>query len=245
MEALTEMDSAISKYRRTIVVPVRALKRNDRDSMYALLNCYFTGVDRARFDHDLDEKQWTLLILDGIEIVGFTTLMHFECDVDGNRVRVIFSGDTILRPDLWGEHQWLQAWARHVADIVEREIYPPVYWLLLTSSPRVYRFLTTCFREVSPRHGECLSEGVCRLIDSMVRIKYPTEFDPRRQVVRPRFPASVRDEFRQRACSDTDCEHGRFFATINPRFLEGDLLVCLTQLSHANLTALGERVLRR
>ena len=52
---------------------------------------------------------------------------------------------------------------------------------------------------------------------------------------------AVRDEHVELATAGVNDEDGLFFAARNPRYLRGDYLVCIGDLSPANQTRLGRR----
>ena len=59
----------------------------------------YLGVAAEQFEHDLAEKEWVIVLRDGAagsQIVGFSTLMSLELPAQGQAVKAIFSGDTIV-----------------------------------------------------------------------------------------------------------------------------------------------------
>ena len=72
--------------------------------MFDLLDDHFEGVVFERFQEDLAEKHWVLVIRDDEKVIqGFTTARLLDAEVDGDPVRAIYSGDTIINREYWGD----------------------------------------------------------------------------------------------------------------------------------------------
>ena len=86
-------------------MPRARVTRDERTEMYGLLQAYFCGTDRDRFDADLREKEAVFLLRDADSgrIHGFSTLMRMTACIDGKEIVAFFSGDTIVDRDYWGE----------------------------------------------------------------------------------------------------------------------------------------------
>ena len=65
--------------------------------MLEILGANFRNVTAERFQEDLAEKNWVILIRDDAgAIVGFSTLLFYETRFEGSRIAVVYSGDTII-----------------------------------------------------------------------------------------------------------------------------------------------------
>jgi hypothetical protein len=92
------------------------LTPGERNDMYALLQMYFCGTDRARFEADLREKQIVILLRDASSgrIQGISTLMRMTTSIDEKEVVAFFSGDTIVDREYWGETVLSRIWSQTV-----------------------------------------------------------------------------------------------------------------------------------
>jgi hypothetical protein len=201
--------------------PTAALAPVERATMFELLATYFDGVNEVVFERDLAEKNWVLRILRDGSLVGFTTLQVYAAQRGGQRLNIIYSGDTIMAPEAWGAPVLARGWISLVRALREQRGAEPWYWLLLSSGFRTYRFLPVFWREFWPRHD---AEP-----PAVVRFVHPQ---------RLRGPLAAIPEGRA-LCPDV-----RFFLQRNPGHVDGDELVCLTELSDANLTSAGRRMIR-
>ena len=134
------------------VVDRQMLDLPTRNAMFALLAAHFAGVDRVTFDRDLDEKSCAILLEDGAGVLrGFTTMLVYESRVAGAPVSVIYSGDTIVERAWWGSPVLARTWIGAALNVRGDSKPKDVYWLLLTSGFRTYRFLPVFFRDFHPR----------------------------------------------------------------------------------------------
>ncbi len=232
---------------RSIVVETRAvplLTPAEREQLFQLMAGHFENVDAAHFFADLDEKRVVILISDPAlgRFVGFATLGVLQTTVDGEPVAAVFAGDTVIEPPYWGQHAWIRVWSRQAFELVATVPFSPVYFLLLTSTQRSYRFLPGFFREYYPRPDHAMPSELRARRDALVHLKFAKEFDAERGVVSLLDPTPVRIDRVDPATTASENADARFFLQLNPGFLRGDFLVCFTEYSWDNMTPLGRRV---
>ncbi len=223
--------------------PVAALDCGERAELFALLDTHFEGVTGTQFDRDLDEKDWVLRIRREGRLVGFSTLQLYETQHDGERLNVIYSGDTIVAPEAWGSPVLARGWIALVRSLQATRPGERWVWLLLSSGFRTYRFLPVFWRDFSPRHD---GGSAC---DDALRVRLAAErfgdrFDATAGVVRFAQPQRLRGALAAVPGGRDDDPHVRFFLERNPGHGAGDELVCLTMLSDDNLTPAGARMVR-
>jgi len=212
-----------------------------RASMFALLDEYFEGVSASRFERDLEEKDWVILLKDrgSGALAGFTTFMRFACPAEPGVV-AFFSGDTIVRREAWTETLLARAWAQLAFGLASREADAETYWFLICSGFRTYRFLPVYFREFHPRFDAATPAGAAQIAASLASAKFGDEYDRASGVVRPARPTPLRA-----AGADLPSRsdpHVSFFLASNPGHVAGHELVCLARLAADNLTAAGRRM---
>ena len=219
------------------------------ERMHALLARYFANATRAGFERDLAEKEWAILLADAAsgELGGFSTLMRLRATVDGKPVVAFFSGDTIVAREYWGESALARLWAGHVfalADGVRRdEPDAAVYWFLISSGYKTYRFLPTFFREFYPTHERPTPPGIRRTLDVLGELKFGAAYDRVRGVVRLAQATPLRPGVAELGARHLRDPHVAFFAAANPGHARGDELACLTEVHPSNLTPAGRRML--
>jgi hypothetical protein len=223
--------------------PRSALTAVQRDEMFALLNDHFDGVTRSQFERDLDEKNWVIELRRGGRLVGFSTLLATSSRFDGQPITVIYSGDTIVAPEARQSPTLARTWIAAVNRL--RDDYPTraCYWLLLTSGFRTYRFLPVFWREFFPRYDAVTPPDPLRLLRQLALERYGAAFDPASGLVRFAHPQRLREPLPDVLATRTSDPHIGFFLARNPEHSRGDELVCITQISEANLTAAGWRMI--
>ena len=218
-----------------------ALSSAQREEMFALLARHFEGVTRGQFERDLAEKNWVVEIRRDGRLLGFSTLLVAEENFDGGALTAIYSGDTIVAPEAWGSPVLARTWIAAVNHLRAAAPGRPCHWLLLTSGFRTYRFLPVFWREFFPRHDAPTPPDARRLLDHLARARYGGGYDAARGIVRFPHPQKLR----ALPAARTKDAHVAFFHARNPGHAEGDELACLTEISAANLTAAGRRMLAR
>jgi hypothetical protein len=216
--------------------------------MYELLESYFAGTDRARFDADLQEKDLVILLRDAAtgRVQGFSTLMRMCDRVDGRDVIAFFSGDTIVDRDYWGETELSRAWGQTVYAEVDRiradRPDASIYWFLICSGYKTWRFLPVFFRRFYPNPSEATPDRMRRIADALAAKKFGDEYRPDAGVVRFRRAMPLRHGVASVTPERLRDARVAFFVEKNPGHACGDELVCLAELTRENLTRAGERM---
>lgn len=224
--------STISNSARSEVVPVASLDEARKRQMWQLFAAHFRAC-RHSFEVDLAEKDWVLLLESQGRVHGFSTMMRLEFEGQS----LLFSGDTIVAPAARGSTDLAQVWARHVFGLVDEQ--GPLYWFLIASGYRTYRFLPLFFQEFYPRFDRPNPAAVDRLLDGVAGQKFGTRY--RNGVVVPDFPTPLQQaEVPPGRRRDP---HVGYFLERNPGHGRGHELACLTLVSRANLTVAGRRML--
>lgn len=212
--------------------------------MYSLLSTHFEGVKREVFEADLNEKNWVILLEDedSNTLKGFSTLLMYETEFEGEIKSVVYSGDTIMDPSAWSSSVLSRTWIASVNKL--RFEYPQgkLYWLLICSGYRTYRFLPIFWQEFYPRHDASTPNRTEKLIEFLARDRFGKCYDEKAGVVRFPHPHVLREELRGIPSEQLIDPHIRFFKTQNPGHIQGDELVCLTEICEENLTPAGRRM---
>jgi hypothetical protein len=226
------------------LVRVGEVTRGQRDTMFALMRDHYENVRRDSFERDLGEKRWVIELLSAAgELCGFSTQTLVEVCVGGRQVTALYSGDTIIAREHWGDSALTHVWGRlalALMDATDGELY----WFLISKGYKTYRFLPIFFNEFYPRHDVPTPAGVQAVLGALGRHKFAGEYDAAAGVVRggpgkDRLRAGVADLTPQRLRDP----HVAYFAGRNPGHARGDELCCLAPLTRANFTAAAWRVI--
>lgn len=228
------------------VVPVADLSRRDVAEMFAVHARLYERVSEAVFASDLAEKQWALLLREGSggPIRGFTTILLLEVTVQGEPLAVVFSGDTGIDPAHWGGQALVKTWARFMGETLAAYPDRRLFWFLISKGYRTYLYLPFFFHEFFPRIDVATPAFARALIDTLGGLKYPRDFNPATGVIE--FDEShghLRPMLADTPDHRRDHPHVRFFLERNPGYARGNELVCVAEISPANMKGLARRTL--
>ncbi len=228
------------------LLPTRDLDRGRRAAMFELFARSFENACRRRFEADLEEKNWVLLLEEpGAGLRGFSTLCFYRAADRGEALNVVYSGDTLVAPEAWGSSVLAPAWIAAVKRLHRRRPAPRLVWLLIASGFRTYRFLPVFWREFFPRHDRPMPAEAGELMARLSGTRFGDAYDPDTGVVRLAEPQVLVRELRGIPAERLRNPHVAFFARANPGHARGDELVCLTDLADTNLTPAGRRMVER
>ena len=225
---------------------VSDIDRRRRDEMFALFDRYYEGVTFPEFQKDLEEKQWVIEVVDPADgtLRGFSTQCLLDVPLGGGRVLALFSGDTIVDRQYWGDPALSHIWGQLALSLIDAYTERPLYWYLISKGYRTYRFLPVFFRQFYPRHGLATPSSEVEILRALGRWKFRESYDEELGVVRPtgdscRLRAGV-GEVTPARMRDPEV---RFFAERNPGYQMGHELCCLARLSRENFTPAAWRVI--
>ena len=219
------------------------LSAAQEERMFNLLCTFFDGVARSTFAGDLHEKSHVILLEDEAGVLrGFSTLLVYRTDVPGLDAMVVYSGDTIVDPAWWGSASLAVSWLAAARSLTAEHASRDVYWLLLTSGFRTYRFLPVFWRDFYPRYD---GGDVHRpLADTLAAERFGSRYDASRGIVTFGRPQVLVPELLDVPAGRSVDPHIAFFLERNPGHGDGDELVCVTNIGDHNLTAAGRRIAR-
>lgn len=230
------------------VIAPGSVSSGEREEMYRLLETYFARTSRAQFDADLAEKEFVMLMRDAEsgKIQGFSTAMRLTAQVDDQDIVAFFSGDTIVAREYWGNTLLSRLWAHTVFSVADSIIAAKpaarIYWFLICSGYRTWRFLPVFFREFYPNPTTPTPPHLQQLLDTLGWQKFGNQYLPGQGVVRLRSAAPLRPGISDVTMEKLHDPNVAFFVRKNPGHIRGDELACLTEVSRANLTRAGARM---
>ncbi len=222
-----------------------SLLGRDHDEMYGLFSRHFDNTDRDRFEADLAQKQWVLQLVDSVtgELRGFSTQTLVRFRWRQQSVRAVFSGDTIVDPEVWGETALIRQWGRLVADLLRSNASEPLYWFLISKGYKTYRFLPVFFREFYPRFDQAKPVWAQEILDVLGDLMFPDDYDSQRGIL---IASPHKDRLRPGLARVEESRlldpHIRFFLESNPGYARGDELCCLAPLDFGNFKPAGIRL---
>ncbi len=215
-----------------------------RRELYRLYATYYDGTSPDRFLADFKEKQFVLLLreLSGT-LGGFSTLAVIEAEINNQPLRAIFSGDTIIERRYWGTQALAANWIRFAGAIKAQATAVPLFWFLIVKGHRTFRYLPAFAIEFFPHWLGATPPWACAIIDGLAAARFGDRYDRGRGIVSFAEPRDrLKAPWARVEAHELRRPEVAFFVARNPGYLRGDELVCLTELSPANLRPIARKL---
>ena len=230
----------------------RALRREhirptERDQMWALLERYYNNVTREQFDRDLSQKTHVILLHSRHtgELKGFSTLVGRQMETQGRRWWMVFSGDTIIDRDYWGQQSLQRRFTLYM--LTQRLLHPtqPVYWFLISKGYKTYLLMTRNFVEHWPRYERPTPPWELEATRDAATLLFGDAYDHNTGLLRFVDGQKLREGVAPPEEHKGDAPDVRFFLERNPHHANGDELVCLAPVSPSFLVNFTLRTIRK
>jgi hypothetical protein len=225
-------------------VAVTALDAQMLADAFALFEEAYEGTDRERFERDLAEKQWIILLRDRESgaLKGFSTVLVE--DLPGERpATVVFSGDTVIHRDYWGQKQLQIAFVRILLSLKLRSPRRRLCWFLLSKGYRTYLLLANAFPKAVPRYDRADDPYLRAALNELASRRFGPAYDRARGIVR--FDSGherVRSGLAPITIRHLENLHVRFFVARNPGHSLGEELACLAEVRLIDITRIAVRL---
>jgi hypothetical protein len=242
--ALTESEKEIPSY-ETFVLSVSQLDERTKNAMAVLYLANYDGSSTDMFLADLREKDEVILLYSSKELTGFTTLRIFERTWQGQPIRLIYSGDTIVSPAHWGQQDLAFAWIARIGKIKQQAPTRPLYWFLLVKGHRTYKYLSVFGKSFFPHWSHDRSD-LRPLADQLAAEKFGEAYNPATGIVE--FSSSrghLKPGIANASPEEMTKDATRFFLARNPSYRQGHELVCICELELHNMKPLTARIFLR
>lgn len=225
-------------------IPARELSPPDAERMLALYESLYVLPNREIFWKDLAAKNEVLLLRSSGELVGFTTVQIYDFHFHGIRRNIVFSGDTVVHRDHWGQQVLARSWITRIGQLQRQEPNVPIYWFLVVKGHRTYRFLPAFCTRFFP-HWEQSTPELKALADALAEDHFGSHYDASSGLIR--YPES-RGHLKAAIAQPTEAERRlpavAYFLERNPGYLQGHEMVCLFEFTEAAMRPLTQRLFR-
>lgn len=215
------------------VVPVSQISENERREMFALFRRYYESVSYRSFCADLHGKDEVIVLRDAERhIQGISTLRSIHVHQDGKRHRGIFSGDTVVAREYWGQRVLGKVFLRYLLAQKLKEPHRPLWWFLITKGYKTYLLMANNFAEHYPRYEAPTPRSRQALLTAFAKAYFPEnfredtgliEFDHSHGHLKSSI-APITDDMRRNP-------RIAFFEAQNPNWSEGAELACIARMT--------------
>jgi len=211
-------------------VSVKGLAPSIKDGMWSVFNRYYADITRSKFEQDLANKRDVILLIDDGDgsIQGFSTLEIYERKKEGRSFVSVFSGDTVIDGDYWGQSALQREFVRYVIRLKLKNPFRAVYWFLISKGYKTYLLLSRNYWTYWPRWDRLTPDWESSLIADLAQEKYGEAFQANTGILH--FENSEGHlktgvaPIKSQLLKQPDI---RFFCDQNPGHAMGDELCCL------------------
>ena len=225
------------------IADVSAVDDATRAAMFDLYERYYSGARRPAFERDLADKSQVLLLRNAAGAVsGFSTVKSWVASVGTMRLRVIYSGDTVIDRTHWGTQALPFRWLENAGAIKAMDPRTPLYWLLITKGHRTYRYMSAFARTFYPTWRAETPPQMQLLMETVGHQTFGDRFDRAAGIVRhDQDGAALRGEHAGLDGRQAANREIAFFTQRNPGHGDGDELLCMCELSEDNLRPMARK----
>jgi len=206
--------------------------------MHSIFCRFYENADLATFIHDMNAKKGVFILSEkrSGRIVGFSTYNEIELDYRGQKAIGVFSGDTIVEPEYWGNKTMHTAFAMKMLKTKILRPTTPVFWLLISKGYKTYLLMAHNFERFYPRHDQQDNE-LAALTEQYCQKLYPYAYREEAKVLDfGEGYHALKDEVADidptmRAANP----HIRFFEQSNPEWRRGTELPCVSEIRFSTI----------
>ncbi len=213
------------------------------NDMFALYAAYYGGTSKDLFISDLRSKDYVVILQDKEQILrGFSTVAVIQTQWEEQPIVALFSGDTIVHHEFWGEQALILQWFELAGRIKTEHTNTPLYWFLIVKGHRTYRMLNVFCKSYIPKPNVLPDDRINGIRDYLAKSRFKDDYCAKTGLIDcveskghllPRWADAHIYQNRNPMVQN--------FLRLNPEHTRGVELVCLAELTEANLNSYALR----
>jgi hypothetical protein len=224
-----------SRRLRGSIIRRQELRERDINMMYHLMDLFYANMTKENFIRDLSKKDYVIVLRDEKEqIQGFSTQQIMHIPMGEKVLHGVFSGDTIIHKEYWGNMDLFTVFANFFFQFEEQ--YQEFYWFLICKGYKTYRMLPTFFTEFYPNYKMETPKEMKKKMDAFGEYYSAGEYD---KVTGVLCYQGIKDTLKEDVAAISKerlrDKNIAFFVEKNPDYQKGNDIVCITKLSKDNL----------
>jgi hypothetical protein len=222
------MPSVISKTIRT-----RSLSNLDLQKMFRLFEKYYVDISFDKFREDLLEKDHIFTFKDkkGI-LIGFSTIFRkLKTLENGKKAWFLFSGDTVIRQDHWGDKFLQKSFFWYILKSKIRSPFRPLYWCLMSKGYKTYKMMRRNFSNSFPQKQLPTPAAIENAMDLFYKSKFGSAYDSKLGLIEfSDARGAVKGTMAEPKGDDLMDPEINFFLERNPEYNRGVELACMAEI---------------
>ena len=216
-------------------MPIEEVTDGLIDEMWILFSNNYLDVEKDKFIEDLMEKDDVFCGFDrgNNELGGFTTVKIYSKEIDGKKIWVYFSGDTMFRKKYWGQKILHSSVGLHLLWHRLKHPFQPFYWFLVVMGYKTYLTMARNTPLYWPRYDRKTPLHIQRIIQRLAVDRFGDNYDSLTGLIAPhmgsgnlaKHVAPITSELK-----NSISEVG-FLTQKNPNYAKGYELACLGKLN--------------
>ncbi|HWU44368.1 MAG TPA: hypothetical protein VN132_13045 [Bdellovibrio sp.] len=219
---------------KTKILQIDKLTESQVIQMFRMMDQYYAKMTEETFRRDLSEKQKVILLLgeDGL-IKGFSTILQISMISRGRSFIAIFSGDTVLQQEYWGNGALATAFGRYLTEVKLKNPFTRVYWFLISKGYKTYLLMTNNFPVHYPRHERATPNRYQNIMDVFYKMRFGEKYNPAQGLIH--FENSKASYLKWQVAEIDESlrlnQRISFFEQRNPQWKEGVELACIAKVT--------------
>ncbi len=218
------------------------LTENELREIVKIYLAHYDASNEAQILSDLSNKSEILLVFFGDILVGFTTLQVYDYLWNGDEIRIVYSGDTIVDKAHWGQQALAFAWIARMGELKREKPELSMYWFLIVKGHRTYKYLPTFGKSFYP-HWSIDRSDLKPLADTLATEKFGDSYNPATGVVEfSESQGHLKADIAMPSPEELTKDSVKYFLEKNPNYRRGHELVCLCEIAEENMKPLTKRI---
>ncbi|MDE1465591.1 hypothetical protein [Spartinivicinus poritis] len=213
-------------------IPIEEINDSHVREMWEIFRRFYDEVNFNKFFSDLKNKQGVIVALDHNEkIRGFSTYKFFNISFENATTSVIFTGDTILEPQFWGQSALKVGYTKLVMYQKLKKPSQDLYWFLISKGYKTYLAMTRNFPNCWPKYNVKTPPKIAQLLNESAIMLYPSNWRKEKGLLEFKISeGQLKSHVARIELSDELDPDIKFFMKKNPNHINGDELCCLAKI---------------
>lgn len=203
------------------------------ERMWAIFHRYYLNTSKDVFIKDLNDKDIVFLLVDQKtqEIQGFSTLKNITVNEGKKTIYAVFSGDTIIEKEYWGQGALGVAFLKYLFMQKLRRPFSPLYWFLISKGFKTYLLMANNFQNHYPRFESETPSSIQKLIDHLGHSLFADSYRSDLGLIKIQNKDALKEDVAPITVDMLKNDRISHFVKLNPDWKKGDELVCLAQMT--------------